>query len=57
MKKYRYIGTDPMLVGQTALGRFTKHRNRFVVQVDFIHHVWSHGWHRTPLSDWKLFVS
>jgi hypothetical protein len=47
---YRYIGTDDMLVGHTALGQTRD--GRFLVQVDNFIHLWSHGWHETPRADW-----
>jgi hypothetical protein len=39
-------------MGKTALGRFWD--GIFVVQVDEFDHMWSHGWHETPVADWEL---
>lgn len=51
MTHYQYVGTDPFLIGQTALGQIVD--DIFVVQVDDLNHSWSRHWHATPQEDWK----
>jgi hypothetical protein len=48
---YGYIGTDPSLLGHTALGMIKN--GVFQVQVDDLEHPWTFGWHETPPTDWK----
>ena len=52
--RYEYIGQDPSLKGETALGTIRMRDAEFVVQVDRFDHPWSHGWHATPEKDWQL---
>jgi len=49
---YRYIGTDPFLKGQEALGMWSA--GYLMVQVDKLTHEWSHGWHLTCPRDWEV---
>lgn len=51
MAHYEYIGADPFLIGQAALGRIQA--GFFAVQVDSLNHLWAHGWHRTPRDEWQ----
>lgn len=51
-KHYRYIGTDPFLKGQEALGMWSA--GYLMVQVDKLTHEWSHGWHLTCPRDWEV---
>lgn len=50
MRKYLYVGSDPLLKKHTALGRYDE--GIFMVQVDDISHPWSHGWHITDRDHW-----
>ena len=51
MKHYIYIGTDPYLIGMTALGQTCT--GGLKVQVDDLKHGWSAYWHFTPKEDWR----
>lgn len=52
-----YRGSDPLLVGHTALAMPTNDPNFIAVQTDkhtnHEHGSWSFGWHPTPIADWK----
>ena len=50
MLRYRYIGSNPFLYDETALGQIVS--GVFKVQVDRFDHPWSHLWHITPEKDW-----
>jgi hypothetical protein len=52
MRQFRYIGSDPSLVGETAIGQMVD--GVFKVQVDRFDHPWSHFWHETPKGDWVV---
>lgn len=51
MSHFRYIGTDPLLKGQTALGRIIG--GYFCVQVDNLNHPFGRGWHTHMLEEWE----
>ena len=51
-KKFRYVGSDTLLIGETAVGQMLG--GVFKVQVDRFEHPWSHHWHETPPSDWTV---
>jgi hypothetical protein len=50
VKQYRYVGQNPSLKGQTALGR--QIGRTFKVQVDDTAHPWAFGWHTTKREEW-----
>ena len=50
-KKFRYVGSDTLLIGETAVGQMLG--GVFKVQVDRFDHPWSHGWHETLADDWE----
>ncbi len=52
MRHYKYVGRDPSLVGQAAWGM--RVNSVFKVQIDWIGHTWSHGWHDAIRKDWRL---
>ncbi len=52
MIRYRYIGLEEFLKGETALGKWGRGL-KFYVQVDRFDHEWSHGWWLTDADDWE----
>jgi len=48
----KYIGSDPDLIGHTAMGRWQG--GNFFVQVDDITHPMSHWWWDQNSDDWEL---
>lgn len=50
--QYHYVGSDPGLIGMTALGLWFG--TIFKVQVDAHEHPWAYGWYETPASDWEI---
>jgi hypothetical protein len=55
MKCYKYVGTDPFLIGEEAIGRMID--GVFKIQVHRFNHPWSHGWHETLKEDWEILES
>jgi hypothetical protein len=70
MRTYRYIGDNPQLKGQIAIGRYEN--GVFKVQVDgrrttnnnipnlWVYEAgrclgnWAYGWHTTSINDWRI---
>jgi hypothetical protein len=50
MKRYRYVGSDSALIGETSLGQVID--DVFKVQADRFDHPWSHFWWTTPINQW-----